>query len=142
MGGAGVFVSLLFFCLMTVAALTSSISMLEVPLVAFFVERFKLERRKTVIGVASIIFAISTTIAFNFPVLFEFVVKLTTEYSQPLLGLVLCLFTGWCWNRGSILSELKQGDPEVENRIFWKIWPWYIKFVCPLIIAFMFYRSF
>ncbi len=141
MGSAGVFVSLLFFCLMTVAALTSSISMLEVP-VAFGVENFNIGRRKTVVMVTAIIFTASATIAANFERLFEFVVSLTTEYSQPLLGLMLCVFVGWCWNRGAILAELKQGDSGIEGRLFWKIWPWYIKYVCPLIIAFMFYRLF
>lgn len=141
MGAAGVFVSLLFFCLMTVAALTSSISMLEVP-VAFIVERFNACRKKTVIGVAAGIFTVSATIATNFALLFDFVVRLTTEYSQPLLGLLLCVFVGWCWNRGEILAELKQGDDGAESRLFWKIWPWYIKYVCPVIIAFLFFRSF
>ena len=30
---------------------------------------------------------------------------------------------------------------EGENTIFWKIWPWYTKFVCPVAIAMVFVSS-
>jgi NSS family neurotransmitter:Na+ symporter len=83
----------------------------------------------------------SGVIVFNFEALFGLVITATTQYSQPILGLFLCLFAGWVWRRDQILSELKQGDAEIEQSVFWKIWPWYIKFVCPLVIVFMFYRS-
>ena len=139
-GNVGVFVAFTFFALMAIAAVTSSISMLEVP-VAFMVESKGLKRDKAVLLMAAIIFGLSCTIITNFDLLFGFVIALTTEYSQPLLGLVLCIFAGWVWRRDSILTELKQGNEGAEHGIFWKIWPWYVKFVCPVIIALMFYRS-
>jgi len=37
--------------------------------------------------------------------------------------------------RDRILSELQQGNPNVENSLFWKIWPFYVKLVCPLLIV-------
>ena len=139
-GGVGVFVAFTFFALMAIAAVTSSISMLEVP-VAFMVESKGLKRDKAVLLMAAVIFGLSCVIITNFDLLFGFVIALTTEYSQPLLGLVLCIFAGWVWRRDSILSELKQGNEGAEHGLFWKIWPWYVKFVCPVIIALMFYRS-
>ncbi len=138
--GAGLFVSCIFFALMTIAALTSSISMLEVP-VAYLVENKKISRKIAVIIVTMIIFSLSTIIIFNFGALFGLVITVTTEYSQPLLGLFLCLFTGWLWHRNEILKELKLGFENAEHSLFWKIWPVYVKFICPLIIAFMFLRS-
>ena len=33
-----------------------------------------------------------------------------------------------------LLQEISQGFPEVENSLFWKIWPFYVKFVCPVAI--------
>lgn len=139
-GSVGVFVAFTFFALMVIAAVTSSISMLEVP-VAFMVESKGLKRKKAVLLMASIIFALSCIIIFNFDSLFGFVIALTTEYSQPLLGLALCIFAGWVWKRDAILSELKEGNAYAEHGVFWKIWPWYVRFVCPVIIALMFYRS-
>ncbi|NDV91278.1 sodium-dependent transporter [Alteromonas sp. 345S023] len=139
-GSVGIFVAFVFFALMAIAAVTSSISMLEVP-VAYMVESRGLIRKKAVVVMATIIFALSCIIIFNFGTLFGFVIALTTEYSQPLLGLTLCIFAGWVWRRDAILAELKEGDAHADQTLFWKIWPWYVRFVCPVIIALMFYRS-
>ncbi|MFT6249853.1 MAG: NSS family neurotransmitter:Na+ symporter, partial [Cognaticolwellia sp.] len=40
-----------------------------------------------------------------------------------------------------VLAEIKQGNEEVEYGFFWKIWPWYTKFVCPSAIAIVFFHS-
>jgi NSS family neurotransmitter:Na+ symporter len=140
MGSVGVFVAFVFFALMIIAALTSSISMLEVP-VAYVVESKGISRKSAVWILTLIIFIISTTIALNMDSLFQLTIDITTKYSQPLLGLVLCIFAGWVWKRDQILEELKQGNEQVERGLFWKIWPWYVRFVCPVVIALMFYRS-
>jgi len=139
-GPIGVVVSTVFFALMVIAALTSSISMLEVP-VAYLSESRNLSRPKAVMIVTAVIFVASALIIFNFSTLFGFVIALTTKYSQPLLGFALCIFAGWVWKRNEILAELKVSAPDMEQRLFWKIWPWYVKFVCPLVILLMFYRS-
>ncbi|NMH58433.1 sodium-dependent transporter [Alteromonas ponticola] len=139
-GGVGVFVAFAFFALMVIAAVTSSISMLEVP-VAYLVESKGMMRNKAVWLMTFVIFAASAVIIFNFQALFGFVIALTTQYSQPLLGLVLCIFAGWVWRRDNILAELKEGNAQAEHTVFWKVWPWYVRFVCPIVIAFMFYRS-
>ena len=65
-------------------------------------------------------------------------VSVTTRYSQPLLGFMYCLFCGWLWHRDSILQELRKSNPDAENTIFWRFWPAYIRYVCPLIILLIF----
>lgn len=140
MGVVGYFVAFGFFALMVIAALTSSISMLEVP-VAYVVESKGLGRTKAVWLLSLLIFVASSIIIFNFDTLFGLVISLTTQYSQPLLGLALCIFVGWVWKRDQILTELKKGNPQAQNSLFWKIWPWYLRFVCPVIIVCMFLRS-
>lgn len=138
MGYIGTYVAFAFFALMVIAALTSSISMLEVP-VAFLVDNKGMRRGKATVLLTGLVFVLSAMIVLNFDLLFGFVITLTTEYSQPILGLVLCVFAGWVWKRNEILNELKQGCPDIEKGLFWKIWPWYVKFVCPVVIAAMFY---
>lgn len=140
MGYIGTIVSFGFFALMVIASLTSSISMLEVP-VAYLVDSKGIKRTKATILLSVIVFFISSIIVLNFEQLFGLVITITTEYSQPLLGLVLCIFAGWVWKRDQILTELKNGNDDTESSLFWKIWPWYVKFVCPVVIALMFYRS-
>ncbi|RDV25974.1 sodium-dependent transporter [Alteromonas aestuariivivens] len=139
-GYMGILVSAAFFALMVIAAVTSSISMLEVP-VAYLVESKGLGRKKAVVWMSSIIFLCSFVIMLNFEQLFGLVIAATTQYSQPLLGLALCLFAGWVWRRDAILEELKHGSPDIETGMFWRIWPWYVRFVCPVVIAVMFFRS-
>ena len=141
MGAAGVFVGLAFFVLMSIAAVTSSISMLEVP-VSYAVEARQIHRTKATWLVALIIFAISTTIAMNFDSLFGFVITLTTERAQPLLSMFVCIFAGWIFHRNSILSEIQKGNPNVEQGLFWKIWPVYVKLFCPVLILLTFAQGF
>ena len=91
--------------------------------------------------IGGIIAAISTVILFNFAQLFGLVIAFTTRYSQPLLGFMFCLYAGWVFNRNTLLQELRKGNPQVEQGLFWKIWPWYVKLVCPLIILAIFAQS-
>ena len=133
MGAVGGFVAFAFFALMAIASLTSSISMLEVP-VSFVVESKGVRRPAAALLLGSIIAVISLVIVFNFDALFDLVVTATTEMSQPLLGLFFCVFSGWIWNRATILEEIKQGAPNVASGFFWRIWPFYIRFVCPAAI--------
>jgi NSS family neurotransmitter:Na+ symporter len=140
MGNVGIFVGFAFFALMSIAALTSSISMLEAP-VSYAVERFALKRVQATWIIGGIIALISFTIVFNLGTIFGFVITLTTKIGQPVLGLMCCIFVGWIWHRASLLKEIQQGCPEAANSFFWKVWPWYIKFICPLAIALVFANS-
>ena len=141
MGFVGVVISVLFFILMTIAAITSSISMLEVP-VAYVSESWSFDRRRAAMLVGAGIMLISFVIIFNFSALFGFVINLTTRYSEPLIGLLFCLFVGWVMHRNHLLEELKQGSPDLENGLFWKVWPTYVRFVCPLVMLGVFMHSF
>ncbi|GLX79276.1 sodium-dependent transporter [Thalassotalea insulae] len=140
MGSIGLFVAFIFFILMSVAALTSSISMLEGP-VSYVVERHQVERTKatTIIGV--VIFLMSALIITNLDMMLGLVATLATEYGQPIIAMLCCVFVGWIWHRSEILKELQQGNDNIENGLFWKIWPWYTKFVCPTAIAVVFIHS-
>ena len=137
MGATGLFVGLAFFVLMSIAAVTSSISMLEVP-VSYAVEAHQINRNKATCLVGLAVFAVSATICLNFESLFGFVITMTTERAQPILSMLLCIFAGWIFYRNSILEELKSGNPDVEQGLFWKIWPVYVKFFCPALILLTF----
>ena len=140
MGLAGALVSIFFFFLMTIAALTSSISMLEVP-VAYAVEEHGVNRRTGAYAIGGAIALVSTLILLNFDSLFGLVITVTTRYSQPLIGFVFCIYVGWIWHRDQLLQELRKGNPAIEQGLFWKIWPWWVRVVCPLIILAIFGQS-
>ncbi len=137
MGAAGSVVAFAFFLLMSIAALTSSISMLEVP-VSYLVERFGMTRRPATLLAGGAILALSIAITMNFARLFGLVADLATVYFEPLIGLAFCIFAGWLWNRNQVIAELSKGHPNSEKSLFIKIWPWYVKGVVPVLIITMF----
>ncbi|MFC3032241.1 sodium-dependent transporter [Pseudoalteromonas fenneropenaei] len=140
MGTIGLVVAFAFFALMSIAALTSSISMLEAP-VSYTVENFGMNRLQATWLIGGVIAVVSFVIVFNFSSLFGFVIALTTQFGQPLIGMFCCIFAGWMWHRHKLLAEIQAGFEGVEHSLFWKIWPWYIKFICPLAIALVFFNS-
>jgi NSS family neurotransmitter:Na+ symporter len=141
MGGAGNIVSLVFFVLMSIAALTSSISILEVP-VAYANDSLGLQRKKATWWVGIAIFAFSLLVIFNMDWLFDRVVNFATKFSEPMIGILFCFFVGWVWKRDNLLGELQQGCPDMQETFFWKIWPVYVRFVCPVIVLGLLVRSF
>jgi len=140
MGLTGTLVALLFFFLMSIAALTSSISMLEVP-VAYTIEEHGVSRKTAAIVIGACIAAVSSIVLLEFDALFGLVITVTTRYSQPLLGFMFCIYAGWVWHRDTLLKELQKGNAGIEHGFFWKIWPWYVRVVCPVIILGIFAQS-
>ncbi|MEZ9527176.1 sodium-dependent transporter [Enterovibrio norvegicus] len=137
MGGAGLIIGIAFFALMVIAALTSSISMLEVP-VSCASEELNKDRKTVVWWIGGAIALFSTLIILNFGSMFGLVISVTTEYMQPILGLIMALIAGWIWKRNQVLEELSQGNPELKDSLFWKIWPTYVRVVCPILMALVF----
>ncbi|USD64691.1 sodium-dependent transporter [Vibrio sp. SCSIO 43136] len=141
LGLLGQLFSVVFFLLLTIAALTSSISMLECP-VALVSERFNTTRTSTSWVLGGVIAAVSVVIVFNFGTLFGLVAMVATQYLQPIAALMFCLFGGWVWNRHNKLQELSEGFESFEKSLFAKVWPWYVKFVCPILVTTVIWASF
>jgi NSS family neurotransmitter:Na+ symporter len=141
MGGVGLVVGFGFFALMSIAAVTSSISMLEVP-VSYAVENHNMSRKRSTLLLSSAIFAISVAICLNFNMAFDAIIILTTEWAQPLISMLICLFAGWIFYRNSILEELRKGNPDIEDSLFWRLWPVYVKFICPTLIVVIIFQGF
>jgi len=91
--------------------------------------------------IGALVFGVSSLLIFNMEKLFDRMVALTTQYSQPLLGVGLCVFAGWIMHRNQLLQELRNGHTDIEHSLFWKIWPFYVRLICPLLILFTFVQS-
>ncbi|WP_281546020.1 sodium-dependent transporter [Grimontia sp. SpTr1] len=140
LGVVGTLVAFVFFLLMTIAALTSSISMLECP-VALMSERLGTQRSTASWLLGGVIAAFSAVIVFNFGELFGLVATIATQYFQPIAALLFCLYGGWVWKRTQKLKELRQGYDDIELGLFWKVWPLYVKFVCPVLVIAVIWMS-
>jgi len=140
LGVVGPVFSFIFFALMTIAALTSSISMLEVP-VAYAVDDLKINRKKSTMIFGLIIMIVSIILITNMDLLFGLVISIATQWLQPIIGVFISIFIGWVMNRNHVLNELKQGFPELEKSMFFKLWPWFVRVICPTLILLIFYTS-
>lgn len=140
LGYAGLFVSFGFFLLMVIAAITSSISMLEAPVNALR-EEANCDRSSGVWIIALVVTTISTVIIYNFELLFGAVITFSTVYMQPIMALVFGIMLTWVLRQNHLLKALKQGSPDIDKSLFWKIWPWYVKFICPILILLVIWRG-
>jgi len=140
--------ALLFFLLLAVAALTSTISMLEV-IVAYMVEELKMTRRKATIAstlsasVLGMVTALSFGILDNFKIfdrnLFEYIEFLTTNIMLPLGGLFIVLFIGWFYRPELTKNELTNVG-QIRAR-YLPLFIFIVKFIAPVAIAMVFLYS-
>ncbi|WP_263080559.1 sodium-dependent transporter [Endozoicomonas sp. Mp262] len=141
LGPVGQLVTIAFFLLLTIAALTSSIAMLETP-VSVLVEKVRFRRYRACWLVTSTAAVLSAAIIMNIDVLLPVVVKLITQYFMPILCLVTTIYCAWLIRQDRLLAEIREGFPDIESSLFWKIWPWYIRTICPLLIFLLVLNSF
>ncbi|GIU26985.1 sodium-dependent transporter [Shewanella colwelliana] len=132
-GVLGPLIAIIFFILMTIAGLTSAISIVEVP-TSYIVEKANIERHRATYLVAGVITLLSIIMVLNFELLFGFMITATTERAQPLIALGIAIYLGWVWNRNSLITAIRAQDGANADGLFWKIWPVYVKFVCPVLI--------
>lgn len=128
-----------FFILLSMAALTSTISLLEVP-VAYAIDEHAIPRKKAALFVGGGIVLISVFISFDI----KWIDILSTIFNNiglPLGGLLISLFLGYVWKTENALLEMKEGYVVVENSLFGKIWPYFIKYISPLLIGIVFYNA-
>ncbi|NRD75767.1 sodium-dependent transporter [Shewanella sp. VB17] len=122
-----------FFVLMTIAGLTSAISIVEVP-TSYLMEKKSIKRDHASYLIGALLITLSLTLVLNFEQLFGFMITLTTERAQPLIALGIAVYLGWVWQRNDLLNDIQAQEGVNTNSLFWKIWPVYVKFVCPALI--------
>lgn len=132
----GAIFGITFFLLLSMAALTSTISLLEVP-TSYAIDELKLTRKKAALMIGSGIGLISIIISFNMNLIGTFG-TLFNDIGLPLGGFLICIFLGYVWKTENALLEIEEGYPDVQNKPFGKIWPVFIRFVCPLLIIIVF----
>ncbi len=136
---------LLFFLLLVIATLTSTISLLEV-IVSALTEELQLPRTKSaivgaagtaVIGVlATLSFRTGSPLHIAGNTVFDLLDHLTALYFMPLGGLCIVLFVGWKMKRAAVMDELTNGGSLRTGirRVIYFI----IRFVAPVAIAVIF----
>ena len=132
-GLVGMLLGITFFILLGLAALTSSISLLEVP-VSYVIDEHNIRRKKAAWIIGGIVGVIGVIISFELG-LIDWFVYIFNEIGLPLGGLMICIFLGYFWKTENAILEMKDGYSGVESSKFAPIWSIFIKFVSPVLIA-------
>jgi len=142
----GQIVSVLFFTLLGIAAITSGISLLEV-VVAYFIDQRGWERKKTVIIVGFSIFAFGIPSGLSFGIMsdfkpmnmtfFDHVDNIASNYLLPLGGMLTAIFVGWIWGTQNASEEIE--IQESASGFPWiQCWEFLIRFITPVAVGLVF----
>lgn len=137
---AGAFFSTLFFVLLSFAAWTSALGLME-PAVAWVVEQHYKTRSQAAVIIGLLIWAIGLGSVFSFNLLadrtfwagtiFDNVDYLTSNIMLPLGGMFIAIFAGWVMCRNSTADELG------SSGTWYKTWRILTRYVAPVGILFV-----
>lgn len=146
----GYFWGLLFFILLSVAALTSTVSVLEV-VVAYFSEELNMSRKVATVVAAVSISAIgilctlsqnpSSGLVIFGKNLFDNINHITANILLPFGGLLIVTFVGWFMGTKKVKAELSN-EGKITLAIF-SVFQFILRFLAPLaiIMLLLFYRE-
>ncbi|MGE0077298.1 MAG: sodium-dependent transporter [Bacteroidales bacterium] len=139
---------LIFFTLLAVAALTSTVSVLEV-VVAYFSEEFKITRKKAIIiasvsisilGIlASLSFGPLSSITIFKRSIFDLLDFSASNVLLPLGGFLIVAFVGWYMTKNDVREEVSN-----EGNLKAKYFPYFrfiVRYIAPVAIAAIFIYS-
>ena len=139
----GVIFGKLFFILLSIAALSSAISLLE-PGVAWIVESLKTKRYVAAGVLGFIAWTLGIFSALSFDLLsgftpigdknfFDSMDFLSNQVLLPLGGIFIAIFVGWVMKQSNVLEEL-----DLKNGLVIKTWFFLLRFVAPLMVGLVF----
>lgn len=142
MGGLGIILSAAFFLALTVAALTSSVSLLEV-VAAYLIEQKHMTRKVAVwltggiMTILCIFSSLSLGVMSETKIfgagLFDFFDILTDKIFLAIGGMLLAIFVGWFIKKEDLRDEITNGGT-MQFGLF-ELWYFLIKFVIPVAVA-------
>ena len=138
----GYIFAIMFFVLLTIAALTSSISILEV-VVAYFKEEFKLGRKASTVLATSLISFLGILCSLSMGELssyhlfglnfFDLMDWISANLLLPIGGLFIALFVGWFLGKKKVAEEVAKGGK--LSGVFLSGFMFLVKFIAPIAIA-------
>jgi len=141
----GGFVAVVFFLLLSIAALTSTISLLEVP-VSYLVDEHKIKRHRAVwvatgfcflLGIPSALSTGASPFLSNMKLFGQEGFLSIMDFVWGNIGLALgalsfCIYIAWIWGVNKAIAELSHGSPLFVKTA--KVWSFFIRYVCPALI--------
>lgn len=127
---AGFLVAIAFYALLVIAALTSTVSLLEV-VVSYFVDRHEWHRERAtwIVTGACFVLAIPSALWGSFLDVQNIIFG---NYALAIGALLICLFVGWRWGIPKALEEIARGGQPLPAAALWGV---LVRYVCPLCVA-------
>lgn len=133
----------IFFILLSVAALSSSISLLE-PGVAYLSEEGILSRGQAAIAISFFVWVLGIGSALSFNVWSDFHLIseknfldsmdfLANQILLPLGGMLIAIFVGWFMKESLIKEEIGAINP-----VIYYLWRFFVRFIAPACVAYIF----
>jgi len=160
----GNIVGAFFFLLLCIAALTSTISMIEVP-GSWLIDEKKWSRKKAAwaVAIAAIVFGIPSALSkgandtlTNMSIQFsgmtitsfmDIMDFIWGSFFIIIVSLFVCLYVGWVIGPAKIIAELSEGTPSFNTAWFAgvtaaQVWSFFLRFICPLVIIIVILNQF
>lgn len=147
MPGGEIF-SILFFVLLTIAALTSAISILEV-VVAYFSEELKLKRKLATIFATALITLLGIICSLSLGIyseytffgknVFDLLDFISAKVLLPLGGMLISLFIGWSLGKYKVFKEIAHGGK--LQGTFLTVFMFLVRFLAPIAIFIVFIQG-
>jgi NSS family neurotransmitter:Na+ symporter len=136
-----------FYLLLFFAAITSTISMVEV-VGSWLIDSKKWSRKKATwtVGIAAFIVGIPSALAngssellssvqlFGQTGVFNIMDHVFGTVSMLIVVLTTCLYTGWVIDTNKVIDEIDSGAPYFKTTFLAGAWKFFVRFVCPIII--------
>lgn len=143
-----------FFLLLCFAALTSTISLLEVP-VAYLVDEKKLPRKAVVWMLAAFIFivglpsmlsqgavdAFSSLGFYGDKSFLDFVSEVFSDISLPLGGCLMSIFIAVKWKTHNLSDEISEGNEGYKGSFMEKVINLILVYIAPILLALIFINT-
>ena len=151
---AGPIIGALFFTLLSFAALTSTVSLLEVP-TAFLIDEFKMSRKLSAGLMAALIFVIGLpsmlsngawdVVSSGFlhyggadRSFMDLVEHISSDSLLPLGGCLIVLFASYAWRSENLSEELSIGAPGFKGSLLERFINVSVAYIAPIILATIF----
>jgi len=149
----GTVVGIAFFLLLSIAALTSTVSLLEM-VVSYFIDERKWSRAKSVFVVIGFTFLIGLPAALSqgmnetltdmtwlvgeggFLGATDFLSIMDAIWGNISLALgafLLCVFAGWVWGAADAAAEIRSGAGRFTPGVA-QVWGFFVTYICPVVI--------
>ncbi len=145
----GYFISVLFYILLSMAALTSLMSLHEVS-TAFLQEEMVITRKKAarIVTISTIIVGAMCSLSLGAWSKYQFFGKtvfdlfdfVTGQLFLPIVGFLTCIFIGWFVPHKIVRDEFTNWGT-LRNGTLFHIYLLLVKYVCPVCILFIFLRQ-